>query len=56
MAIIELEEGPRLTAQVEDCDARDVKIGTPVEMIFRKIQEDGKEGLIHYGFKFKVVR
>jgi len=56
MAIVELEEGPRLTAQIEDGRVKDIKIGTPVEMIFRKIQEDGKEGLIHYGFKFKVVR
>jgi hypothetical protein len=56
MAIVELVEGPRVTAQIVDSDAKDVKIGTPVEMIFRKIQEDGKEGLIHYGFKFKVVR
>lgn len=56
MAIVELAEGPRLTSQIVDCDSKDVKIGTPVEMIFRKIQEDGKEGLIHYGFKFKVVR
>jgi len=56
MAIVELEEGPRLTAQIEDGSMKDIKIGTPVEMIFRKIQEDGKEGLIHYGFKFKVVR
>lgn len=55
MAIVELDEGPRLTAQIVDSNAEDVKIGTPVEMVFRKIQEDGKEGLIHYGFKFKVV-
>ncbi|NYZ79095.1 Zn-ribbon domain-containing OB-fold protein [Candidatus Micrarchaeota archaeon] len=56
MGIIELAEGPKLTAQIVDSDPKDVKIGTPVEMIFRKIQEDGYEGLIHYGFKFKVVR
>src|SRR5271157_5920312 len=50
MGIIELAEGPKLTAQIVDSDPKDVKIGTPVEMIFRKIQEDGYEGLIHYGF------
>ena len=56
MAVVELEEGPRLTAQIVDSDIKDVKIGTLVQMVFRKIQEDGKEGLIHYGFKFSVVK
>jgi hypothetical protein len=56
MAIVELQEGPKLTAQIVDFNSKDIKIGTQVEMVFRKIQEDGKEGLIHYGFKFKVVK
>jgi uncharacterized OB-fold protein len=55
IAIIELEEGARVTAQIVDGDYEKVKIGLPVEMVFRKIQEDGKEGLIHYGFKFKLA-
>ncbi len=56
LALIELEEGTLVTSQVVDCKPEDVQIGTPVEMIFRKIQEDGKEGLIHYGFKFKISK
>lgn len=55
MAIIELEEGVKVTGHVVN-RAEEVKIGTPVEVVFRKIQERGKEGLIHYGFKFKVVK
>jgi len=55
MAVIELEEGAKVTAQLVDTDYEKVKIGAPVKMVFRKIQEEGKEGLIHYGFKFKVV-
>ena len=55
IAIVQLAEGPKLTAQIVDGDYEKVKIGAPVEMVFRKIQEDGKEGLIHYGFKFKLV-
>lgn len=54
LAIVELDEGPRVTAQVVDCTENDLGFGTPVEMVFRKIQEEGKEGLIHYGFKFKI--
>jgi len=33
-----------------------VKIGDPVEAVFRQIQVDGDEGLIHYGFKFRKVK
>ncbi|MEW6329183.1 MAG: Zn-ribbon domain-containing OB-fold protein [Candidatus Micrarchaeota archaeon] len=56
LALVELENGPRVTAQIVDCALEDVKIGTPVEVVFRKIHEDGDEGLIHYGFKFKVSK
>ena len=56
LAIIELEEGPKVTAQVVAVTDADVKVGDPVEMIFRKIQEDSAEGLIHYGYKFRLCR
>jgi scaffold protein (connect acetoacetyl-CoA thiolase and HMG-CoA synthase) len=55
MAIIKLDDGPSLTAQIVDCSISDVKIGTRVKSVFRKIQEDGEAGLIHYGYKFKMV-
>ena len=55
-AIIELDEGVRVTSQVVDCNEEEVKIGSPVKMVFRKIAEDSEEGLIHYGFKFELVR
>jgi len=58
MAIIELDEGKhaRITAQIVDCDADELEIGTPVKAVFRKIQEDGKSGVIHYGYKFRPAR
>ena len=56
VAIIELEEGAKLTSQLVECDLDEIKIGDPVEMVFRKIREDGKEGVISYGFKFKPVK
>jgi uncharacterized OB-fold protein len=55
LAVIELEEGGRLTAQVVDVHKKDVKIGSPVEQVFRVIQKDDPEGLVHYGFKFKLA-
>ena len=54
LAIIELDEGARLTAQIVDAHKDDVKIGSRVERVFRVIQRDDPEGLIHYGFKFKL--
>lgn len=56
LAIIELDEGPKLTAQVVAVTDKDVKVGDCVEMIFRKIQEDSEEGLIHYGYKFRLCK
>lgn len=56
MAIVELEEGPRCTGQVVDAKLEDLKIGDPVETVFRRIQTDNDEGLIHYGFKFRKVK
>jgi uncharacterized OB-fold protein len=53
MAIIQLEEGPRITAQIVDCELDKVKIGMKVEKTFRKIQQDGYIGAIYYGYKFK---
>jgi hypothetical protein len=52
MAVIRLDDGPQLTAQIVDCKPEEVEIGTRVKSVFRKIQEDGEAGLIHYGFKF----
>ncbi|MGC8923705.1 MAG: Zn-ribbon domain-containing OB-fold protein [Candidatus Micrarchaeia archaeon] len=55
LAIVELEEGARITGQIVDVDPEEVKIGMPVEMVFRKLHEDNPEGLITYGFKFRPV-
>ncbi|UCH89828.1 MAG: Zn-ribbon domain-containing OB-fold protein [Thermoplasmata archaeon] len=53
MAIIELDEGTRITGQIVDCEPEDVKIDMPVHTVFRKIHEEGKSGVIHYGYKFR---
>ena len=52
IAIIKLEEGPQITAQIVDCAIDEIKIGMKVESTFRKIQEDGYIGAIYYGYKF----
>lgn len=55
LAIIELDEGAKITGQIVDAHKDSVKIGSRVESVFRVIQRDDPEGLIHYGFKFRLV-
>jgi uncharacterized OB-fold protein len=55
IAIIKLIEGPKITAQIVDCNLDDVKIGMKVKSTFRKIQDDGYVGAIYYGYKFKPI-
>lgn len=51
VAIIELDGGGRITAQIADASQDEVKIGERVKIVLRKIQEEGKEGIICYGYK-----
>lgn len=53
VALIDLEEGPRITAQLTDVTPDDVEIGMPVEMVIRKISEQSERGAIVYGYKFR---
>jgi len=53
VALVKLDEGPLLTAQLTDIDPDNVEIGMPVEMVTRKLRTDGEEGMIVYGYKFR---
>ena len=54
--MVKLNEGPVVTAQLTDLGAEPVRIGMPVEMVTRKIRDDGNErGMIVYGYKFRPV-
>jgi len=56
VALVKLEEGPLITAQLTDLGDQKVEIGTPVEMVTRKLRQDGDErGMIVYGYKFRPV-
>ncbi len=54
IALIRLDEGPVISSQIVG-DHAAVEIDKPVVMVFRKISEDGRSGVINYGFKFEVV-
>ncbi len=53
VALVDLEEGPRITTQLTDISPDEVRIGMPVEKVIRKISEEGERGLILYGYKFR---
>ncbi len=55
VAVIETDEGARLTAQIVDCEPENVKIGAKVELVFRKIGEEGESGIINYAYKAKLA-
>ncbi len=55
VALVKLEEGPMVTAQLTDISDEDVEIGMPVEMVTRKLREEGDSGEIVYGYKFRPL-
>ncbi|HEY9245692.1 MAG TPA: Zn-ribbon domain-containing OB-fold protein [Candidatus Methanoperedens sp.] len=54
LAIIKLDEGPRLTSQVI-CNHKDIHIGLKVKAVFRRLGEESEKGMIYYGTKFIPV-
>jgi uncharacterized OB-fold protein len=54
VAVVELEEGPKIVAQLTDCEFSELKIGLAVESVFRGIYEE--DGIIRYGIKFRPAR
>ena len=52
LALVRTIEGPILTGQVVDIDPPKVAIGLKVRATFRRLREEGKAGVIHYGYKF----
>lgn len=55
VALVQTVEGPVLTGQVVEVEPAEVKIGLKVRATFRKLREEGKAGVIHYGYKFAPV-
>ena len=56
LALVKLDEGPLVTAQLTDLDvAEAMEIGDRVEMVTRKLTTEGKKGMIVYGYKFRKI-
>ena len=52
VALVKLEEGPLITAQLTDLE-KEPTIGMPVQMVTRKLRTEGARGMIVYGYKFR---
>ena len=57
VALIKLEEGPMVTAQLTDLGDQPVEIGMPVEMVTRRLRAEGdsERGMLVYGYKFRPL-
>lgn len=55
VALIKLEEGPLVTAQLTDINPGEIVMDMPVEVVTRKLRTDGEEGMIIYGYKFRPL-
>jgi uncharacterized OB-fold protein len=55
VALVKLEEGPMVTAQLTDVGTDEVRIGMPVEMVTRRLQSEGERGMLVYGYKFRPL-
>jgi len=53
VALVKLQEGPLVTAQLTDVEPERVSVGMPVEMVTRKLREESERGVIVYGYKFR---
>lgn len=53
VALVKLEEGPLMTAQLTDVERDQVYVGMPVEMVTRRMREEGQDGLVLYNAKFR---
>jgi uncharacterized OB-fold protein len=43
----------RVLAEIVDAEPSELSAGMPVEAVFRRLYEDGEEGVIVYGVKFR---
>lgn len=56
IAMVKLEEGPLVTAQLTDLENKELSIGMPVEMVTRKLHStNGERGMLVYGYKFRPL-
>ena len=51
VAIVEMDDGPRITTQVVDYRDDELQVGMPVKLEFRRVFAEGDAGVLQYGYK-----
>jgi len=51
IGVVRLGGEVNILTQIVDCDFDELKVGGKVRVEFRLIQEDGKSGVLQYGYK-----
>ncbi len=46
----------RLTCLVADCDPKELTIGAPLDLVFRRLKEDNAADIIQYGYTAVLQR
>ena len=52
IALIELQNGVKMVAQIADTSTDQLTVGDKVKAVFRRVSVDGEAGQIFYGYKF----
>lgn len=55
VVIVKLRDNKRMSAQLVDFTDRDLKFGTRVRAVLRRISEPSTEGVIPYGIKVRPI-
>lgn len=55
IGLVQLDEGPKITAALTDVNFADLFIGMRLKATFRKFYTHGSNGIIEYGLKFTPV-
>lgn len=51
MGVVQLKDGTRIHCQIADCEPEKIRMGLPVTLEFRRLQEDGESGVLAYAYK-----
>lgn len=52
IGILKLDDGVQIMAQLADCKVDELKVGDRFQIEFRKVTQDGEDGILCYGYKF----
>lgn len=55
LALVRLDEGPLVLSQIVDVDSNTIKIGMSVQVVFRRLGDAGRTGVLRYAYKFRPL-